>query len=73
MRKPLCQQCKTLLKSQPDQPHEQLQEVSHHEASTVDGGFSEHEFRCNNCGHILRYMSGIIMDDGWSEIPEVRP
>ncbi|ADN77245.1 hypothetical protein Fbal_3045 [Ferrimonas balearica DSM 9799] len=72
MRQPLCQQCRNLLSNQDDQPHEQLQEFAHHEASTVDGGFSEHEFRCNNCGHVLRHMSGIIMDSGWSEIPEPR-
>ncbi|MBY5992488.1 hypothetical protein [Ferrimonas balearica] len=69
MTQPLCTECQALLQQQPDHPHEQLQEFAHNEASTVDGGFSEHEYQCQRCGHRLRHMSGIIMDSGWSEMP----
>ncbi|QIZ75652.1 hypothetical protein [Ferrimonas lipolytica] len=66
--KPLCSRCQQQLHNQPHQPHIDLVEFANHEASTVDGGFSEHEYHCNSCGNDLRYISGIIMEGGWSEM-----
>ncbi|QIZ75653.1 hypothetical protein [Ferrimonas lipolytica] len=65
---PLCQQCQNQLSEQPSNPHLNLREFANHEASTVDGGFSEHEYHCNTCGNDLRHISGIIMDGGWSQL-----
>ncbi|WP_159437657.1 hypothetical protein [Ferrimonas marina] len=69
MTTPLCHDCQAQLKQQTDKPHHNLTEFAHHEASTVDGGFSEHEYRCQSCGHVLRKMDGMIIDSGWSEMP----
>ncbi|WP_028116894.1 hypothetical protein [Ferrimonas senticii] len=66
---PLCAACKAQLSQQNAAPHDNLREFANHEASTVDGGFSEHEYHCDKCGHYLRHISGIIMDGGWSEMP----
>ncbi|WP_298445108.1 hypothetical protein [uncultured Ferrimonas sp.] len=66
---PLCKQCQHQISEQPSAPHDQLREFANHEASTVDGGFSEHEYHCDACGHELRHINGIIMDGGWSEMP----
>ncbi len=68
MTQPLCKDCQKLLAEQADEPHDQLKEYAHHEASTVDGGFSEHEFRCQRCGHALRQISGTSPVTGWTEL-----
>ncbi len=65
---PLCPASQQQLDKQSDTPHEQLVQFAHYEASTVDGGFTDHEYQCNQCGHKLRHLHGITLDEGWTEI-----